>query len=331
MQPITSFENLFQGAVSLERTAGGIKPWRIPYEDVVLYPPDGISGKGQIANCVRLSFRSEATEVRVRTVAPDPQMLMDVVIDNELFATAHPDADGWFTFSGLPGREKTIDVYLSQSLPVIVAGLEISEGASWAPAPVTSPRWITYGSSITQCSAAASPSQTWPAIVARKTGWHLTCLGFGGSCHIEPMVARLIRDLPADFISMCLGINVYGGSSLSARTFRPAVIGMVKIVREKHPDIPIALMSPIYSPPREKQPNAVGLTLEMMRQEIVAAVEALRSRGDNNLIYVNGLDIFGPDDVDHLPDNLHPDAEGYKTMAERFLQKVVPQVKLGGK
>jgi hypothetical protein len=329
LQQINSYDELFQGAVSLERTAEGIRPWRIPYEDVVLYPPEGIGGKAVIPAGVRLSFRSDAAEVRVRAVAPPPQMQMDLVIDQELVDTAHPDADGWFVFSSLPRRDKIIDIYLSQSLPVTVAGLEISDGATWAPSPVKSPRWVTYGSSITQCAAAAGPAQTWPAIVARRTGWHLTCLGYGGNCHMEPMVARMIRDLPADFVSMCLGINVYGGGSLSARTFRPAVIGMVQIVREKHPGIPIALISPIFSPDREKTPNRVGLTLELMRREILAAVEALRSRGDDNLIYVDGLELFGPEDSAHLPDKLHPDAEGYKIMAERFLQKVVPQIKLG--
>ena len=38
------------------------------------------------------------------------------------------------------------------------------------------PRWLVYGSSITQCGTAASPTETWPAIVARAKGLNHTNL-----------------------------------------------------------------------------------------------------------------------------------------------------------
>lgn len=204
--------------------------------------------------------------------------------------------------------------------------LELSDGAAVVPVEDRRPRWVTYGSSITQARTAESPTQTWPAIVARERGLNLTCLGYGGQCHLEPMIARMMRDLPADFLSMCVGINVYGQGSLSPRTFRPAIIGFVQVLRERHPETPLAVMSPICSPPREATPNAVGFTLSAMREEVAAAVEALRASGDHNITYVNGLDIFGPDLAHLLPDQLHPNAEGYKIMGRNFLVKVVAQV-----
>jgi lysophospholipase L1-like esterase len=33
---------------------------------------------------------------------------------------------------------------------------------------------------------------------------------------------------------------------------------------------------------------------------------------------VDGLALFGPDDVGDLPDGLHPNAAGYRRMGERF-------------
>ena len=56
-------------------------------------------------------------------------------------------------------------------------------------------------------------------VVARDQNFNLTCLGYGGQCHLDSMVARMIRDLPANFISMCLGINIQGASSLGPRAF----------------------------------------------------------------------------------------------------------------
>ena len=162
----------------------------------------------------------------------------------------------------------------------------------------------------------------WPAIAAREHGLNLTCLGYGGNCHLEPMVARMIRELPADFLSMKVGINIYGSDSLSPRTFQSAIIGFVNIVREKHPDTPFVVISSIFSPGRETTANAVGFTLADMRQEAAEAVDAMRDGGDANLHYVSGLELFGPDLAHMLPDDLHPDAEGYKIMGRNFVDKV---------
>ncbi|HDH96352.1 MAG TPA: hypothetical protein ENF73_01330, partial [Proteobacteria bacterium] len=73
----------------------------------------------------------------------------------------------------------------------------------------------------------------------------------------------------------------------------------------------MVLMSPIVSPPREDAPNPVGFTLKAMRDEVAMAVEDLRASGDANVHYVNGLDILGPDHAHLLPDDVHPNAEGY--------------------
>src|SRR5690606_22404431 len=160
---------------------------------------------------------------------------------------------------------------------VLIHSLAVGSDATVAPPNDTSrPRWITYGSSITQCASADGPSATWPALVARSLGYDLTCLGLGGNCHRAPMGARLIRGPPADVITLCLGINVYGASSLGPRTFKAAVIGLIQLIRENHPTTPIGVISPIASPPRETKENLVGFTLEGMRVEVRDAVDRLQ-------------------------------------------------------
>ena len=136
------------------------------------------------------------------------------------------------------------------------------------------------------------------------------------------MVARTIRDLPADYLSMKVGINIYGAGSLSIRTFQPAIIGFVRTVREKHADTPYVVLSPIFSPPREETKNRVDFTLDEMRHEVAAAVEALRSMGDRNVHYVSGLELLNQEEGNLLPDQLHPNAEGYRLMGKRFAEMV---------
>jgi len=125
---------------------------------------------------------------------------------------------------------------------------------------------------------------------------------------------------------MKVGINIYGSGSLNERTFRAAIIGFVQIIREKHPDTPFAVISPIYSSHRETDLNAVGFSLRDMREEVAEAVEALKAHGDGNIYYVDGLKLFGAEHAHMLPDELHPDAKGYKVLAQNFLEEVAKPI-----
>ena len=312
----------WEGTVSVEHREEYHKAWRIPYEDYDYFPPLGLNGNAERATGVRLSFISDTRMVQLKVFPSDSEYKLDILCDGHPKAIQTVKAgDTTVSFVDLPSREKRIEIYLPMQEFRLVA-LSIEHGARLKAFDDTRPRWIAYGSSITQCAAAASPSQTWPALVARSQDLHLTCLGFGGNCHAEPMVARMIRDLPADFISSCFGINIYGAASLSPRTFQPALIGFIQIVRERHPSVPIVVCSPIISPPRETTPNAVGLSLVEMRKQILQVVERLSRHGDGNLYYVDGLKLLGEEHVSYLPDQVHPNAEGYRILARNFEREV---------
>jgi hypothetical protein len=313
----------WQGVVSLHRTDEWVAPWRLPHETRALYPPERLQERAQMPAGVRISFFSDATTVSGTLADIDPESArLDLCCDGVFVGSVEIAGRTGFAFDRLPpnptGQLRLIELWLPQFGIFRLCSLELSPGAGVAPVQDTRPRWITYGSSITQCRGAQSPTQTWPAIVARARGYNLTCLGFGGECHLDTMIARTIRDQPADLISLCLGINVYGGASLSPRTFRPAVIGFVQTIREGHPDVPLIVMSPIVSPPREETANVVGFDLPWMRQEVATAVRTLQDHGDASIHYVDGLQILGPDHAHLLPDDLHPNAEGYKLMGKNI-------------
>ena len=139
---------------------------------------------------------------------------------------------------------------------------------------------------------------------------------------MDPLVAMMIRDQQADFISLKIGINVQGSCSLSPRTFAPAVIGFISIIREKHPEVPIALISPIYSPPCETVRNRVELSLTDIRKIIADCAKRLEKTGDKHIYYFSGLDLLGKSDVNFLPDELHPNGQGYELMRQRFIEQI---------
>jgi hypothetical protein len=319
MQNVDLREGLLQGAVSIECLEDGVKPWRIPYDHYELFAPNGLKGRAETPAGVRVCLTSDTDRIALQVDACKEKRLFDCVIDDKQVITAALGAgEETVRFEDLGSCRKRIDLYLPQTAPVVLRRLLISAGARWHVETSGRRRWIAYGSSITQCVDAYSPATTWPAIVARSKGLDLTCLGYRGNCHMEPMVARMIRDLPAELISLCLGINIYGNRSFSLRTFRAMVIGFIMIVRERHPLTPIVVISPICSPPRESKENAVGLTLEIMREEIREAYLALCRHGDSALYLIDGLELIGHADVRYLSDELHPNPEGYVLMADRF-------------
>lgn len=318
----------WQGAISLQRTGEWVMPWRIPHELRGLFPSEALQERAAMPAGVRISFLSDTTSIAVQIElhAEDIQKL-DIYCDGDLHGSvALAGGSETVRVDGLPQKDKLIELWLPQHGIIKIRSIELDDGASLAPFEDTRPKWVTYGSSITHCGAAESPSLTWPAIVARESGLNLTCLGYGGNCHLEPMLARMIRELPADFLSMKVGINIYGSASLNERTFRAAIIGFVQIIREKHPDTPFAVISSIYSPPRETELNAVGFSLRDMREEVSEAVEALKAHGDGNMYYVDGLNLFGAEHAHMLPDELHPDSEGYKILAQNFLKEVAKPI-----
>jgi lysophospholipase L1-like esterase len=328
MKPITLNEQTILGAISLEKIGDLIKPWRIFYEDRDFFTPDLLNGHGEIPAGVRITFETNSPVLMVEFAPSRHEVEFDIVINHERIKTVIVQpSDTSFTIENLFTTNKKVEIYLSQQQQVLLKNVLIDDNADWAVYKSTRKKWLTYGSSITQCHAAESPSQTWPAITANELELDLICLGYSGQCQYEPMVARTIRDTPVDFISLSAGINIYGGDCYNHRTFQAIIIGFIKIIREKQPSVPIVLSSPIYGTFREDTPNLVGLTLIEMREQVKEIVDIFKKNGDEHIFYVNGLDILSAEHENLLPDGLHPDAEGYKLMGYNFADAFKPYFK----
>lgn len=320
--------DLFHGLVSLERGKGFFTPWRLPEKERALFPsPDErLVSRGRSPSGVRLRFQTDSPRI-VLGVEPlgstDNPRLIDLCRAGELLRTIEIARGEESVEIDLP-EPGVYEIWLELFYPMPVRFLGVVDGSYFGPAPDERPRWTTYGSSITMCRTAASPAQTWPAVAARECRLNLTNLGFGGECHVDSMVGKVIRELPADMITLELGINVYGQSSLGARSYPAAVIGLVRTIREGQRRTPVGVITSIISPDREHAPNDVGCTLENYREMTRDAVERLAAAGDDRLRLFEGTELFGEGDLAHLPDGLHPNAEGYRIMGARFAETVIP-------
>ncbi|TDD84037.1 lipase [Actinomadura rubrisoli] len=349
------------GALDIERTATGLVPRRLPawtrpqvtdpYMRLMVPRPAG----------VRLVLRTDADTLELDVfvtrfrnahyplfpvafdaVVGGAQVIsrpvrggdLCVVRAGQVVETAPGEAEA-IRFGGLGTGWKDVEVWLPQA--AIVELRELRADGAVAPGRVPERKWVHYGSSISHCAEAGGPTSTWPARVARRAGLDLTSLAFAGNCHLDPFVARTIRDLPADVITLKVAVNVQNLDTLKVRTFGPALHGFLDTVRDGHPQTPVLVVSPILCPTAEDRAGPTvqdgtgryvatgegssGLTLVRMR-ELIEEVVAVRAERDPRLLYLDGRSLFGPDDADDLYDGLHPNADGYRRIGERFHARV---------
>jgi hypothetical protein len=252
-------------------------------------------------------------------------------------------------FDGLPGAMKEVEIWLPHHETVEI--LELRSDALVEPGPAhPRPVWMHHGSSISQGSNATRPTGTWPVVAARGAGVELVNLGFGGSALLDPFVARVIRDAPADLISLKLGINLVNMDLMRRRALGPAVHGVLDTIRDGHPTTPLLVISPIHCAIHEDTPGpgafdlealaqgelrfratgdpaevAAGkLTLTVIRDELARIVRE-RQGLDPHLHHLDGRELYGQADAaDHpLLDALHPDAATHQLMGERFARSVL--------
>ncbi|MEU1663693.1 SGNH/GDSL hydrolase family protein [Streptomyces sparsogenes] len=329
----------YRGAVSLQRGPGWTAPWRLPHPEAALYLPEGGLGRAAMPSGVRVVLRTDSTTLTCRYQAdPAPRLngppevaRLDVLCEGRHTATVELEThgrDAEFRVEGLPGRPgepATVELWLPFYHQFRLCGLTLDAGAAVGPDDAGErPRWVHYGSSISQGRGAASPSRTWAALVARRAGWELTSLALGAACQLQPMTARLMRDLPAELLTVCVGINIQALGSHNRDSLASALVGFVRTVREGHPTTPFAVMSTIVAPEREEVPGPSGMTMRECRAHIRRAVGLLREHGDANLHYVHGPKVFGPSCTRLLlepegTDRLHPSPAGHPVFAARFL------------
>ncbi len=333
-----------RGAVSIERTPRGVAPRRVPAWADREVPDELMRFDVGATAGVILAFETSATRIRLQAVFTRidiawgslVEAAVDLVVDGERVQTVPIETGPVFRleedltsslragepadirFAELPAGSKRVEIWLPHAAQTELLLLETDADAA-PPAADPRPRWVHHGSSISHCLETLAPTTTWPAVAARRLGVASTNLGFAGEAMLDPFVARTIRDLPADLISLKLGVNVVGTHTLSPRAFRTAAHGFVDTIREAHPTTPLVLVSAIHCPIHEPSaPDAGPLTIPGTR-EILADVVAARG-DDPNLHYLDGLRLLGPDESDLLPDDLHPNTEGYRRMGERFAE-----------
>ncbi|WP_426244629.1 SGNH/GDSL hydrolase family protein [Nocardioides sp. LHG3406-4] len=367
--PLT--DDLLRGAIETERTERGVLPHRLPAWARAQCTDGQLAMAEAQPTGVRVAFRTRATSIELDTLAtkrvyvgapPRPDGVYDLLVDGRLAGQAIVSTGNTLTidlatgtaearagepatvrFTGLGSDPKDVEIWLPHNETTELIALRTD--APVQPRERDRPVWLHHGSSISHGSDAASPTTTWPALAARLGGVELINLGFAGSALLDPFVARVMRDTPADLVSLKIGINLVNLDLMRLRAFAPAVHGFLDTIRDGHPETPLLVVSSILCPIHEDTPGptatdsaglstgrllfrATGdpadrasgkLTLAVIRDE-VARIVAQRAPADPHLHHLDGRELYGAADSAELPlpDELHPDAATHQRMGERF-------------
>ena len=238
-----------------------------------------------------------------------------------------PEAGVDIAYEAIVGLGDTNGQVITINLPVfngvknVYIGVKKDAEISRAPDYSLEKPIVFYGSSITHGASASRPGNIYENTLSRAFDFNYINLGFGGGARGEDAIADYIAGLDMSAFVLDYDHNAPSVEHLEATHER-----VFKKIREKHPDIPVLMLSRPYG----------KLTSDVTRrQEVVRATyENAKANGDENVWLVLGSEFF-PDEYrsDFSIEGTHPNDLGFMFMAEAMkpaIKEMVETVKSRG-
>jgi hypothetical protein len=302
--------------------------FRLPVRSQAKFPP-AVWNLAKSPSGARLRLHTNSTALAIQLEypsAPDMRNMhafgqtgVDLYVDGTYWDTAIADKEAkpgkiyqhiYFDLHDLPRREREIAIYLSLYKPVKVLGVGVDPEAKVTaakPFAVAKPV-VFYGTSITQGGCASRSGNSYQAIVGRMLNLDFVNLGFSGNGKGEPDVARAVAEIDGSAFVLDFAQN-----NPTLESLREVYGPFLEMLRSKHPDAPIIVVTPIFSARESQGPDT---RLDGMRAHIRQVAGSHIAAGDTHLQIVEGTDLLGPSRADGLVDGTHPNDLGFQWMAE---------------
>lgn len=236
--------------------------------------------------------------------------------DKRFYGSIFPQYDQWEIEEqigdGLDKRWREWSIYLPIYCGIEDIKIGINEDAKvLPPSSFTVEKPIVfYGSSITQGACSSRPGNAYTHTVARWLDGNFIDLGFSGSAKGEEEMAELIASLDMELFVMDYDHNAPDQEHL-LKTHEP----FFKIIREKHPDMPVVFMTaPYYHYPMERNDYE---DKDKRREIVYRTFKRAKEAGDGNVYFLDGYEFFQKSMADACTvDNIHPTDIGMFYMAK---------------
>ena len=310
--------------------------------DCLVRVPDAVSetvseGVAHLSHCTaggRVRFRTNSRHVAVVASCPENAGMphfaytgvcgFDVYAEDEniqrYFGTIVPPLgftggfEGVVTFPAAQMRTVTVNLPLYNGVNKLYIGLDAGCTLE-AAAPYTAAPVVYYGSSITQGGCASRPGGSYQAIIHTKWDRDYVNLGFSGNAKAEEEMMEYIASLPMSAFVYDYDYNAPSNAHYSDTHYKGYCT-----VREKHPELPIVLMTR----PRRHLNEEAEIRVRIARE----TYEKAKAMGDGNIYFIEGAELIDPDLAEHcLVDDCHPTDLGFYSMAKRLLPLLQDVVK----
>lgn len=176
-------------------------------------------------------------------------------------------------------------------------------------------KFVIYGTSITQGGCVSRPGMAYSNIISRKMDVQFVNLGFSGNGRGEPALAHLINQISGtSFIILDYEANA---NKTIVNTLGP----FVDILRERHPEVPILIMSKIrYA---NASAGSMAFTALLSNRDFQKNfVEERKTKGDDNIYFLDGSTILGEDYFECTVDGSHPTDLGSNRIADALMPAI---------
>jgi lysophospholipase L1-like esterase len=287
-----------------------------------------------LANCtagaqIRFSTNSPRLAIRVRLSAPAGMYHMpatgqcgfDCYIGApgamRYFSTTRYDRTlteyecGLFDSQNTEIKHLTLNFPLYQGVEEVWLGVEPGSDVQEAPAYEHSGRIVFYGTSITQGGCASRPGMAFTNILSRSLNRECINLGFSGNGKGEPALAHIISEIP----DVDCYVLDYDANVASVEAMQETLPEFIRILREKHPQTPILVISRVLA--ANEFYNQEALEKRLGKTQVQAnTVAHLREQGDRNISFLDGSRLMGEASLEGTVDGSHPTDLGFWEIAK---------------
>jgi len=219
----------------------------------------------------------------------------------------------------------TLNFPLYQGVEEVWIGVEPDAAIGSAPSYADDKPIVIYGTSITQGGCATRPGMAYSNILSRSIPLEFMNLGFSGNGKGEPEVARTIAEIP----NPAMLILDYEANSGTIEDISTTLPQFIPIYRERHPDVPIVVVSKIQFA-GDRYYEEMRILHEGRKKVQKETVMRLRQQGDVNVHFVDGSNLLGEGAEECTVDGVHPTDLGFLRMAtslEPVIRELLAQTK----
>lgn len=327
---LEQIKDISQGVERITEKDGEIYFFRFTEKEEKLYSTSELYPRIFSTAGVKLHFKTDATALLLRVRAEKMTNIsffaFDIYINKryrgniknypcDIARSGYHENDyplGEFEESfDLPSGDKEIEIHFPCMLKGVLSCLDLAD-ASYVTPVKQDKKFLAYGDSIAQGTAAQNPSRVHIVRLAEYFGAELHSKAMGSEVYFPELAILKTEEYAPDYIYVGYGVNdwytlTYDDAESRCRRFWKAIC-------ENYPNAKKICVSPIwYRDYKEERPFGPLRDMEKLQRRVTSEY--------SDVIFVDGWELV-PGSDDFFTDGVHPNNEGFDLFYNSLKDKI---------